>query len=346
MNPMLHAIARAAWNNAVSGKPTPLILLLEPSERCNARCSFCYHWREKPGPELTIDDIDRLLEDAWKLGCRFLYLSGGEPTIYPDVEQVLCLAKRLGYNISMTTNGSTLAASLPRLAPHLDGVTVSIDFAGTKHDEVRGIPGLYQLAVDGVARAVSLGLPARINMSLHPGNMDDVEPLVELARGLGAGLHIRLLTRESSRLDVDGFSPDEARQAARRILAIRRRNRDVILTPATYFKHIASARPFDCRPLSLLMTVDSSGRLYVPCPKWEGTKERIAGNIKRHSLESVWNSAAAWAVRREAADCTPNLDCYTSCILDISLLAKMSPAMMLEQVMGGNSLLSYFWRKR
>jgi len=343
---LFKSLLRATFNNSIAGNPTPLFLLLEPSQRCNARCNFCYHWREKPGPELTLDEIERLLGEAWKLGCRFLYLSGGEPTIYPDVEEVLCLARRRDFRVSMTTNGSRLAPLIVKIAPYLDGVTVSLDFVGKRHDESRGVDGLFQDAVEGLIRAGRLKVATRVNMNLMPGNVEEIEPLMDLCRSVGAGLHIRLLTRESRELDIEVFEPEQAKEAAKRCLALRRRNRDVILTPETYFRYIAKGKSFRCRPLSLLLTVDSSGRVYVPCPRWEGTKERIAGNIKRHSLESVWNSPAAWAIRQEAAKCSPTLDCYTSCILDISLLANLSPGMVAEQVTGNNSLLDYFWRRR
>jgi MoaA/NifB/PqqE/SkfB family radical SAM enzyme len=345
MTSLATSLLRAAWLNGVAGVPSPLILLLEPSQRCNARCSFCYHWREEGGEELTAEEIVRVMGEAWELGCRVLYLSGGEPTLLSDVQGILGAAKSMGYRISMTTNGSVLQSRLPTLAPYLDGVTVSLDYAGPRHDEVRGIPGLYGKAVGGLLAASRAGVPARINMSLHPGNLGEVEGLARLARETGAGLHVRLLTRESSALEISAFSPDEGASAARRMLEVKARHGDVLLTPDIYFRYIAEGRLFVCRPLSLLLTVDSRGRLFVPCPKWEGTKERTAGSIREASLVTLWNSPEASSIRRDAASCTPSIDCYTSCILDIALLANLSGGMLLEQALTSRSLLSYFWRR-
>lgn len=346
MSDYFKALAAAAFMNGILGKPRPIILLLEPSERCNATCPFCYHWREKPaGGELNASEIETLLADAWALGCRVLYLSGGEPTIYPDLHQVLSLAKRSGYRTTMTTNGSRLAETLPEIAPLLDGVTVSLDYAGPRQDEVRGIFELHTRAVHGLEVARRHGIAARINMSLGPDNLSEVEGLLDLARDTGAGLHVRLLTRESVELDHRCFSATEAVTAATHLLELKRSNRDVLLTPAVYFRHIIESKPFRCRLLSLLVTVDSSGRVYVPCPKYEGTKERIAGSIRSGRLADVWHSGAADELRRESARCTPSLHCYTSCLLDISLLANLSPGMILEQLSGQTSLLDYFWRR-
>ncbi len=346
MSDYLKTLATAAFMNGILHKPKPIILLLEPSERCNASCSFCYHWREQPqAGELSLAEIETLMADAWALGCRVLYLSGGEPTIYPDLHQVLSLARRTGYRTTMTTNGSRLAEQLPSIAPLLDGVTVSLDYAGPRQDEIRGISNLYTQAVQGLEEARRHGISARINMSLGPDNLSEVEGLMDLAREVGAGLHVRLLTRESAELDINCFTATEAVTAANRMLELKRTNRDVLLTPAVYFKHIVESRPFTCRLLSLLLTVDSSGRVYVPCPKYEAAKERIAGGLRENRLHDIWHSKEAEELRRESARCTPSLHCYTSCLLDISLLANLSPGMILEQLSGQTSLLDYFWRR-
>ncbi len=344
MSSFFPAMVKAAVDNGILGRPRPLMLLLEPSQKCNARCPFCYHWQEDGASELNLDEIQRLLTEAWDMGCRFLYFSGGEPTLFRHAEAALAVARTVGFKVSLTTNGSLLTKRLPTLAPYLDGITVSLDYADETHDEVRGLPGLYQAAVDGLALAQRYGLPTRINMSISPANEGHVERLAELARALGAGLHVRLLTRESSALEIAAYDHVGAALAARRLLVLRKQYRDVLITPATYFEHIAEQRKFTCCPLSLLLTVDSRGRLFVPCPKWEGTKERIAGNIREAPLAELWNSATAEAIRKDAAACTPGVDCYTSCILDISLLANLAGGMLLEQVAGNHALLRYFWR--
>ena len=338
-------MAKTAFANAVLKKPSPLLLLLEPSEKCNATCPFCYHWREQPdGDELTLDEIAVVLEDAWELGCRVFYLSGGEPTIHPKLFEILVIARRIGYSTTLTTNGSRLAKVLPAISPLLDGVTVSLDYAGPRQDQLRGIGGLFDDAVAGLKLAKTLQVNARINMSLYPANRDQVPGLLELAEQVGGGLHVRLMTRESKELDITTLSVEEAVEAARELLVLKKRN-SRLLTPATYFQYIEQQRKFSCRLLSLLVTIDSSGRVYAPCPKYEGTKEKIAGSVREHRLASIWHSDAAAGLRQESAICTPSLDCYTSCILDISLLAGLSPDMLFEQLSSDSSLLSYF-RKR
>jgi MoaA/NifB/PqqE/SkfB family radical SAM enzyme len=319
---------------------------LEPSQRCNAACGFCYHHEEKAeGGELTLDEIRTLLKDAWALGCRVFYLSGGEPTIHPRLLEILEEAHAVGYRTSLTTNGSRLASVLPRVARLVEGVTVSIDHPGEEHDRIRRLPGLYASAVAGLVEAERLGVPSRINMSLGTLNRDQVPGMIALAGSVGAGLHVRLLTRESTAMDVPSLAPADARAAAHELLELKREHPRVLITPAAYFRRIADAEPFQCRLLSLLVNVDSSGRVYVPCPRWEGTKQRVAGSIRKHPLPVIWWSREAGRIREEAAACRPRPDCYTSCVLDISLLAGLDASMLLEQVLAAGSLFRYFWRR-
>lgn len=328
------------------GRPSPLLLLLEPSQRCNARCGFCYHWREKNHPELTLSETTRVLDEAWEMGARFLYLSGGEPLLHPELSEILRHAGTRGYRISVTTNGSLLAEKVSDLKPWVHGVTVSLDHVGEEHSRQRSLPGLFRLAVDGLMAAGAAGIERRINMSLYRGNLGEVEEMCGLARATGAGLHVRLMTHESPDLDIPAFTPDEASAAAKRMLDAYADMEDVLLTPRVYFRTVAQHAPFKCRPLSLLITVDSAGRVYVPCPRWEGRKEKVAGSIRDAGLADIWYSREAAEIRTLAASCTPGTDCYSSCILDISLLAGLSPRMLAEQVTPRRSLLRYFGGKR
>lgn len=345
MSSFTGSLLRAAWLNGIAGVPSPLILLLEPSERCNARCPFCYHWREAGAGELELHEILRVLDEARALGCRFLYLSGGEPTLHPHRIEILAAARGLGYESSMTTNGSRLAEELPRLAPLLGAVTVSLDRLGEEQDRLRGIPGLFAQAVDGLLTASKLGVPARINMSLFGENVGEVRGMAELARSVGAGLHVRLLTRESAALSIPAFDMEQAMDAARMLLDLRREYPGVLLTPEPYLRRLSRGKSFQCRPLSLLLPVDSRGRVYLTCPRYEGDKERLAGNVRESSLKEIWHGDEARRFREEAAACTPGADCYSSCILDISLLAGLAGDSVRAQLLD-RGLLRFFRGER
>ncbi len=79
------------------------------SGKCNLACSFCTIYKE-PDPILTEETMLRLVREAKELsGSGFnISLSGGEPTIYKPTYSSMALARELGVNFGMTTNGLAL----------------------------------------------------------------------------------------------------------------------------------------------------------------------------------------------------------------------------------------------
>lgn len=337
----IHLAKTALWSGVLK-RPAPLILLVEPTSRCNARCSFCYHWKERGDEELSIDRWESVLAEGFRAGSRFLYVSGGEPTLYPHLERLLRSALALGYRTTITTNGIRLAQRANLLKRTVSGVTVSLDAIGPAHDELRSTPGLYEKAVEGLIAVRERGIPGRINMTLSRLNKDAVEPLIQLAQVLDVQLHVRLMTQEGPGVDAPTLSWEEAREMAARLLALKKSHPGILVTPSEYLVRIRDRRGFRCRLLSLLVTVDSRGRMYVPCPVREEAKQAIAGNVALRDLNSVYHSPEADDLRREGLACTPTLDCYTSCLLDISLLADLSPRMLLSQLLEPRSLTQFF----
>jgi len=137
---------------------SPIYLVMFITERCNARCKHCLladgvHQPQK-STELTIDEIDKLTRNMDPL--LFLVPTGGEPFIRKDLGQIVELFYRNNgvKNVGIPTNGFFTESIVETVkyildtCPNLDlGVDVSIDGIGEKHDEIRGVPGLFDKAV-------------------------------------------------------------------------------------------------------------------------------------------------------------------------------------------------------
>ncbi|MDD5681325.1 MAG: radical SAM/SPASM domain-containing protein [Candidatus Omnitrophica bacterium] len=89
--------------------PFPKIMLIELTNRCNHRCSFCFNSRStrKKGninPKL----LESILKEAYELGAREVgFYATGEPLLFKNIEQYIKLAKETGYDyIYITTNGA------------------------------------------------------------------------------------------------------------------------------------------------------------------------------------------------------------------------------------------------
>ena len=85
----------------------PLWLLLELTYRCPLHCVFCYNPTEfaKSGAELPTAQWLRVLQEARALGAVQLGLSGGEPLVREDLEEIVAAAHGLGFYSNLITSG-------------------------------------------------------------------------------------------------------------------------------------------------------------------------------------------------------------------------------------------------
>ena len=94
-----------------------------------------------------------MLDDLAALGCRKVHFSGGEPTLRPDLPDIMAHARRLKLRVTLTTNGTLLTRELSRqlVKAGLNSVCVSIDSpVRSVHDRMRGMPGALKQTLAGV----------------------------------------------------------------------------------------------------------------------------------------------------------------------------------------------------
>lgn len=106
----------------------PILAHLIPIRRCNLSCAYCNEYDDvsKPVPtETMLRRVDRLRE----LGTTVVTLSGGEPLLHPDLDEIIAHIRRRGIIAGLITNGYLLtAARIHRLnRAGLDHLQISID---------------------------------------------------------------------------------------------------------------------------------------------------------------------------------------------------------------------------
>jgi len=122
----------------------PLGITLKPTLRCK-RCSFV-----ASGDVLT-DPCDSLPLDVWKSVVDdvrpwrpYIWVTGGEPTLYPDFVSLVQYIKREGMMVGVTTDGTTLKKKAEEILENpMDMLVISIEDKGSIHNKVRG----YQRAM-------------------------------------------------------------------------------------------------------------------------------------------------------------------------------------------------------
>ncbi|MEL7315170.1 MAG: radical SAM protein, partial [Cyanobacteria bacterium J06559_3] len=189
----------------------PLYVKIKIVWQCNLRCGMCNHWRDQVEPPLDLDFYKRLVDDLAELGCQKLHLTGGEPTLRPNLEALIAHASAQGILVSMTTNGTLLTPDRAHAiaAAGLHKVNISIDSPEPAiHDRVRGVPGAWERTVQGFKQLRRWMRPGkmRLNTVIGPLNYASLVGLPDLARAIGAD-QLNLIAMDENTPDLQRLTP-------------------------------------------------------------------------------------------------------------------------------------------
>jgi pyrroloquinoline quinone biosynthesis protein E len=138
--------------------------------------------------ELSTADWKRVLTQARELGVLQLGLSGGEPLVRGDVEELAAHAHQLGLYTTLVTSGVglTRARAAKLRDAGLEHVQISFQDSDTvTADEIAGMSAVPQkLAAAALVR--ELGFAFSVNVVLHRANLGRIGDIIELAADLGA----------------------------------------------------------------------------------------------------------------------------------------------------------------
>jgi pyrroloquinoline quinone biosynthesis protein E len=176
----------------VSATPVgpPLWLLLELTYRCPLHCVFCYNPTDfaNSGPELTTADWIRVLREARALGAVQLGLSGGEPLVRDDLEEIVGEAHALGFYINLITSGIGMTEARIRAlkAAGLDHIQLSFQDSTRELNDFLSSTRTFELKAKVAQLIRTHDYPMVLNVVLHRLNIDHVEEILVMAERMGA----------------------------------------------------------------------------------------------------------------------------------------------------------------
>jgi MoaA/NifB/PqqE/SkfB family radical SAM enzyme len=284
---------------------------LQVTYRCNFKCQICDFWktRHDAADELSLDDVRMIGRKLGRLGTLIVSLAGGEPLIREDLYDVITVLNEAGHFPILITNGwfvnETVAKDILRAG--LQEISVSIDYRDPKrHDAQRGRDGSWDRAV----RALDLlnrNRPDgrnRVHMItvLMDDNLEDIEPLIVLARDLGVTYMVNLYSwnRGTKKPRTPG------RPVTEHLLDLKRKYPEFV-TLTTYVEHldraVAEGGIGGCQTGRLLMNIDNHGNV-ARCTE---TLDEPVGNILSDDITTIRDRL--WKAQREK-ECA---QCWTSC---------------------------------
>lgn len=163
--------------------------ILKVGYRCNNNCDFC-HSAPHRGVDSTTGELKAKIREAASLGAGLLALSGGEPTIRPDLDTLAAAVEAEGMALGLVTNGRMLA--YPGLAERLVAhglayayVSLSGPDAGS-HDHAVCCGGAFEQTLQGIRQLAGKIDDLTVNLVVTADNLDRLREFAPLLAGHGA----------------------------------------------------------------------------------------------------------------------------------------------------------------
>ncbi|MGR9090133.1 MAG: pyrroloquinoline quinone biosynthesis protein PqqE [Gammaproteobacteria bacterium] len=290
----------AGSKTSPTGKP--LWLLAELTYRCPLQCPYCSNPIEisKFRDELTTDEWIRVLREARKMGATQLGLSGGEPLVRTDLEEIIAEARQLGYYSNLITSGvgmdETRIAGFKRAG--LDHIQISFQASDEELNNYLGGTDSFNHRREMARLVKQSEYPMVLNIVIHRQNIDEIENIIRMTDELKAD-YVELASTQYygwSKLNAGHLLP--TREQLKRAEAIahdyqerfRDRMRIIYVVPDYY-----EDRPKACMNGwgSVFLTITPDGSA-LPCHAAGQLPGITFPNVKDLGIEAIWNESDAF----------------------------------------------------
>ena len=171
----------------------PINGTFELTPLCNMDCKMCYvhisrEKQEAIRPLRTADEWISLAEEAKKHGMLYLLLTGGEPFLRPDFREILSALHKMGFIISINSNGTLIDEFVIRWLKETPPVRINMTLYGASDEtygRLCGNPKGFTQAVRAIHLLKEAGISIKINCSITPYNVEDLEGIFDFCRKEG-----------------------------------------------------------------------------------------------------------------------------------------------------------------
>jgi len=290
----------------------PLSAHVKLTENCQAKCISCDYWKSRWEDGLNTERAIDLINQIAGAGIGSLRFTGGEPLLRRDFFHVLEQANTASFkSIILQTNGLLLKKLHNEInASPITNISVSIDGLKESNDHIRGIRGYYDLAIDGIK--LLRNKKVSIAITLNRISAGELSTLADVARDLGAGIDLNILSRSLFFLkdaDLTSMWPEEndVDKIAEFLRERVRRPEYEVDYVTQYYKNGKVAEP-PCVLGYLQVFVLSNGDVLTGCYPL-----KPVGNVLREPLATIlaseeYSRQSRAMVRRECPGCTCGIE--------------------------------------
>ncbi len=325
----------------------PILGEIAVTYRCNNACLFCYagcsgaSTRGRAGMprdlaggrEMSIAEVRRVIR-VFKEDARipFFSLTGGEPLLRGDLEEMIRFARSLGLEVNLITNGILADARRARSLFKAGLRTAQVSVEGPEaslHDQLTARPGSFQATLAGIRSLQAAGVSVQTNTTISAVNAAAADSMPAFLKSLGVSRFAMnlYLPPGAAREDAGPFAErlffpyEKAGTVVERVraAALKAGLTFYWYSPLPHCHYNTVARGLgnkSCAAMDGLLSVSPAGDV-LPCSSYPESM----GNLMRQGFRDIWFSERAGFFKNkryapeECSGCGSFTACQAACPL-------------------------------
>lgn len=297
---------------AMESKRHPILAQIIPIRRCNLACTYCneYDSFSKPVP---IDEMLRRIDRLGELGTTIITLSGGEPLLHPQCDDILRRIRTTGAMATLITNGYLLTPDrIDKLnAAGLDYLQISIDNVQPDDTSKKSLKVLDR-KLEWLAEHAEFAVTVNTVLGADVRNPEDALTIARRARSLGFNSTVGILH--------DGTGQTRPLPAAQIRIYEEIRKLETAVFSFSHFDHFqdklvqGAPTTWHCRAGSRFLYICEDGLVHY-CSQQRGYPAKPLASYTKEDLEREFHTEKA---------CAPY--CSISCVHQVAMLDEVREA--------------------
>jgi len=315
------------------GKVTaPLNVRIKPTNRCDHNCFYCSYHPEsenilseefKSSDEIPREKMMEVLKDFKEIGVKSLtYSGGGEPLIYPFIEEAFEKTLDSGIDLSIITNGQKLSGEKAKYLANAKWVRISLDASNQESfHKSRRVPlklfGKLEKNIVSFSGIKKSDCELGINFVVHHLNQGEVYEAARFFKELGVN-HIKFTPRW---IDKKGEWINYHRPFKEGVIEQIAKAKELVDENFSIFDTYKNdfeltgvpERAYSTCPIMQIVPVIGADSVVYFCHDKTYTREGALGSIKKQSFKDLWFGKEA---KEKFKKFNPKKECQQHCTYD------------------------------
>ena len=272
--------------------PAPYRMDIALTYRCQNKCDHCYN-EPREVKELTVEQWKKVIARTWELGIPHIVFTGGEPTMFEGLAELVAFSEGFGQVTGMVSNGRNLARPgylHDLVVKGLDHVQITVLSSREEvHDRLVGATGAWKETIEGLKVALTEQMYVSTNTTIMRSNLDGLEATMRFLISLGVNnIAFNGIIRSGKGIETEGITYPELAEVLTRLkeIASAAGVKLIWYTPTPYheFNPVNYGLGIkQCTACSLNMAIEPDGTV-LPCQSYY----EPLGNILTDPWEKIW----------------------------------------------------------